>query len=72
MKEIDIFDYDVFEKLQLSDEGKEVDVSASYKPERYKITSYIDVSDCDMIIVSAYASFAGYGVYCFYDSEKNL
>ena len=72
LKEIDIFDYDVFEKLQLSDEGKEVDVSASYKPERYKITSYIDVSDCDMIIVSAYASFAGYGVYCFYDSEKKF
>lgn len=72
LKEIDIFDYDVFEKLQLSDEGKEVDVSSSYKPERYKITSYIDVSECDTIIVSAYASFAGYGVYCFYDSEKNF
>lgn len=72
LKEIDIFDYDVFEKLQLSDKGLEVDVSSAYKPERYKITSYIDVSECDTIIVSAYASFAGYGVYCFYDSQKKF
>lgn len=63
------FDYAVTSKTVIRPNGSIEDVSASYAPQQYKVTDYIDVSGKNRIVVSASAWY-GNLLYAFYDDNK--